>query len=605
MDVDRTIEPGDLVLEVGGLKIGALHTPGHTAGMLNFVVNGSDVFTGDTLFKGSVGGVNAPGSTSFDDLKSSIMDMLMKLRPRRACTPATPTRRRSATSGRTTPSSASGAAWTTSATSAACVWDARRDAGALGPDYDGGHKAWIRWDDSGEDDIVPGCQVVRRGPRPLSSEGRGGQSRSPVYWARLRAAYRSALTAPQTGHWPGPALRVEHRRALVLLGLGGGGRIARPPTACPGRYRELVLAAVGAGRADRRGLPPDSQAAIAWSCGRHGHARRRPAWASAALRPRLRGLGLAVARSATRHGALRPVARRQSSLTPASEKRLIGRAGPARRRGDQAQHGGTTSSLRTGSCPPASGAMAGGAGVERASVRAGEGAEAGVRARIRPAGDLGRRRREVSSTVHGYRDSERYARASVTSAQTGPAVAPCSRGARHYLRVAPRLACSRMTVTLPDGTPLELPDGATGADAAAPSARAWRAPRWRQGRRRAARPAAPAARRRQGRDRHREAAPARTRSWLIRHDAAHVLAAAVMELYPGVKISIGPPIENGFYYDFEFPEGVTVSDADFERIEAEDARARQGRRATSCARTSPWPRRSSASAPRARTTRSS
>jgi threonyl-tRNA synthetase len=55
---------------------------------------------------------------------------------------------------------------------------------------------------------------------------------------------------------------------------------------------------------------------------------------------------------------------------------------------------------------------------------------------------------------------------------------------------------------------------------------------------------------------------------LIRHDAAHVLAAAVMELYPGVKISIGPPIENGFYYDFEFPDGVSLSDADFERIES-------------------------------------
>jgi threonyl-tRNA synthetase len=54
---------------------------------------------------------------------------------------------------------------------------------------------------------------------------------------------------------------------------------------------------------------------------------------------------------------------------------------------------------------------------------------------------------------------------------------------------------------------------------------------------------------------------------LIRHDTAHVLAAAVMELYPGVKISIGPAIENGFYYDFDFPDGVTVSDGDFERIE--------------------------------------
>jgi threonyl-tRNA synthetase len=55
--------------------------------------------------------------------------------------------------------------------------------------------------------------------------------------------------------------------------------------------------------------------------------------------------------------------------------------------------------------------------------------------------------------------------------------------------------------------------------------------------------------------------------WLIRHDAAHVLATAVTELYPGVKVSIGPPIEDGFYYDFEFPEGVKLSDADFERIE--------------------------------------
>ena len=55
---------------------------------------------------------------------------------------------------------------------------------------------------------------------------------------------------------------------------------------------------------------------------------------------------------------------------------------------------------------------------------------------------------------------------------------------------------------------------------------------------------------------------------LIRHDAAHVLATAVTELYPGVKVSIGPPIDEGFYYDFDFPEGVRISDADFEAIEA-------------------------------------
>src|ERR687898_128018 len=76
--VDRTIGPGDTI-EVGGLKIESIHTPGHTAGMLNFLVNGTDIFTGDTLFKGSVGGVRAPGSTSFEDLRHSIMDVLMKL----------------------------------------------------------------------------------------------------------------------------------------------------------------------------------------------------------------------------------------------------------------------------------------------------------------------------------------------------------------------------------------------------------------------------------------------------------------------------------------------------------------------------------------------
>jgi threonyl-tRNA synthetase len=54
---------------------------------------------------------------------------------------------------------------------------------------------------------------------------------------------------------------------------------------------------------------------------------------------------------------------------------------------------------------------------------------------------------------------------------------------------------------------------------------------------------------------------------LIRHDTAHVLAAAIVDLYPGTKISIGPPIDDGFYYDFEFPEGVNVSDHDFEAIE--------------------------------------
>ena len=57
---------------------------------------------------------------------------------------------------------------------------------------------------------------------------------------------------------------------------------------------------------------------------------------------------------------------------------------------------------------------------------------------------------------------------------------------------------------------------------------------------------------------------------VLRHSSAHLLAEAVRRLYPGVKIAIGPPIENGFYYDFEFPE--PIHEADLERIEAEIAR---------------------------------
>jgi threonyl-tRNA synthetase len=133
-----------------------------------------------------------------------------------------------------------------------------------------------------------------------------------------------------------------------------------------------------------------------------------------------------------------------------------------------------------------------------------------------------------------------------------------------------------VTVTLPDGKQLELPDGATGADAAAAIgpglARAALAVELTAGGnldngdgpqlRDLSRPLPDGA--------HlailtKNDGPKALE--LIRHDAAHVLAAAVMELYPGVKISIGPPIEEGFYYDFEFPDGVSISEADFPRIE--------------------------------------
>ncbi len=127
---------------------------------------------------------------------------------------------------------------------------------------------------------------------------------------------------------------------------------------------------------------------------------------------------------------------------------------------------------------------------------------------------------------------------------------------------------SAVQVTLPDGNTLELADGASGLDAAAAIG---------PGLARAA-----LAIRQQGELRDlsapltaNEPIEIITKSSgddalaLIRHDAAHVLAAAVTELYPGVKVSIGPAIERGFYYDFEFPEGVVISEDNFAAIEAQ------------------------------------
>ncbi len=54
---------------------------------------------------------------------------------------------------------------------------------------------------------------------------------------------------------------------------------------------------------------------------------------------------------------------------------------------------------------------------------------------------------------------------------------------------------------------------------------------------------------------------------VLRHSTAHVLAQAVLELWPGAHYAIGPAIADGFYYDFELPDGATFSDDDLGRIE--------------------------------------
>jgi glyoxylase-like metal-dependent hydrolase (beta-lactamase superfamily II) len=187
-----TVDAGE-TLRIGSLEVHPLHTPGHTAGMLSFLVGelpegaaagggdggaqgrgsssttpggfaGGDavVFTGDTLFKNSVGGVKAPGHTTYTDLRDSIMGTLMELPPDTVIYPGH-----------------------AHATTVAEEWDCNRfirvwrglDAEGdepcqafgkaatlilLGDDYDGGTKAWVRWPD-GIDDIVPGSQVQPNG----------------------------------------------------------------------------------------------------------------------------------------------------------------------------------------------------------------------------------------------------------------------------------------------------------------------------------------------------------------------------------------------------------------------------------------------------------
>jgi hydroxyacylglutathione hydrolase len=150
--------PGDAV-RVGDLEVKALHTPGHTSGMLSLLVEGN-VFTGDTLFKNSVGGVRAPGHTTYADLKRSIMDVLLELPPETIIRP-----------GHTEPTTV---AQERESNAFVRVWRGLDPEGSepctamgepatlvlLGDDYDGGHKAWVRWPD-GSDDIIAGSQVTR------------------------------------------------------------------------------------------------------------------------------------------------------------------------------------------------------------------------------------------------------------------------------------------------------------------------------------------------------------------------------------------------------------------------------------------------------------
>jgi hydroxyacylglutathione hydrolase len=141
-------------VEVGGLQVKALPTPGHSDDMVAFIVNGEAVFTGDTLFKDSVGGGN------LEQIRMSVMDVLMKLPPE---TRVLPGHTDETTIGREWEENPFVRVWRGADPEGTEAVEVGGDEATLivwSPDYDGGGKAWVRYAD-GRDAIVGGSRVQR------------------------------------------------------------------------------------------------------------------------------------------------------------------------------------------------------------------------------------------------------------------------------------------------------------------------------------------------------------------------------------------------------------------------------------------------------------
>ena len=142
------------------LRIRALYTPGHCDDHVALDVGGTDVFTADVLFKGTLGGTSGGGPDGFSNIKHSVMERLMTLDHATRVHP-----------GHTLPTTI-GDEWESNPFiriwrgldvegDAACV--VRGEPATLilwAPDYDGTHKAWVRFP-GGRDMIIGGSQVQR------------------------------------------------------------------------------------------------------------------------------------------------------------------------------------------------------------------------------------------------------------------------------------------------------------------------------------------------------------------------------------------------------------------------------------------------------------
>ena len=148
-------------LEIGEMTVRAIHTPGHSDAHLAFLVDGTDLFSGDVLFAGTVGGTMLPGETGFAELEASVMDSLMGLDHETRVHPghAGPT-----TIGREWKSNPFISIWRgkVSEGSEPCEVEDAGEATLIlwAPDYDGTKKAWVRFPD-GTDGIVGGSRIKR------------------------------------------------------------------------------------------------------------------------------------------------------------------------------------------------------------------------------------------------------------------------------------------------------------------------------------------------------------------------------------------------------------------------------------------------------------
>lgn len=157
--VTRTIADGDTLTVGDDIEIEAWHTPGHCSDHMALLINGTDLFTADVLFKGTVGGTRGPGATGIDDLRSSL-DRFMALPPE---TKVHPGHREGSTIGEELASNPFVKAFREpEAPAGEQVKVAGEPAELLlwGPDYDGTNKAWVRFAD-GTEAVTGGSQVER------------------------------------------------------------------------------------------------------------------------------------------------------------------------------------------------------------------------------------------------------------------------------------------------------------------------------------------------------------------------------------------------------------------------------------------------------------